>query len=230
VTEAGATRVPLAPDPPSIAAEVFGARLPKAVRYAELLAGDGVVRGLIGPREVDRLWDRHLLNCAVLGELLPPDARVLDVGSGAGLPGIPLALARPDVAVTLLEPLERRVQFLDEARMTLGVDRQVTVLRGRAEDPAIRRTVGLWDWVTARAVAPLDRLVRWCLPLVSPGGRLLALKGASVRDEIDRYEGSIRSAGAAGVEVLEIGTSLVTPTWVAAVRRAERGPVRRGKV
>jgi 16S rRNA (guanine527-N7)-methyltransferase len=228
VTDAGATRVPQLPVAPAAAVQVFGDRLAAAKHYVELLATDAVVRGLIGPREVDRLWQRHLLNCAALGQLLPAGAVVVDVGSGAGLPGIPLALARPDVRVALLEPLERRVQFLHEALSVLGLEQQVRVVRGRAEDRSTRTSLDAVDWVTARAVAPLDRLVRWCLPLLTPGGRLLALKGASVREEIDRYEQSMRSAGAASVEVREIGATSGTTTWVAVVSRAAAGLSRKG--
>jgi 16S rRNA (guanine527-N7)-methyltransferase len=229
MSEAGAAALAPAPPAPPQARAMFGSALDRAVAYAGLLAGDGVVRGLIGPREVPRLWDRHLLNCAVLGELLPADAEILDVGAGAGLPGIPLALARPDLRVTLLEPAQRRVQFLTEACTALGISERVEVARGRAEDVEVRAQLGEWDWVTARAVAPLDRLVRWCLPLLRPGGCLLALKGASVRAEIDRCERSIRAAGVADVTVREIGASLAEPTWVAVIRRASRAG-RRGKV
>jgi 16S rRNA (guanine527-N7)-methyltransferase len=221
VTDGGpAVAAAALPPPPPTAEAVFGDRLPRAVDYATLLATEGVLRGLIGPREVRRLWDRHLLNCAVLGELLPPGARVVDVGSGAGLPGIPVALARPDVEVMLLEPLERRATFLSEATTALGLADRVEVVRGRAEDRAVRRRVAPADWVTARAVAPLDRLVRWCLPLVSADGALLAMKGASVRDEIDRYEREIRSAGGTDIEVRQIGALLGEPTWVAVIRSA----------
>jgi len=153
-----------------------------AERYAALLATDGVVRGLIGPREAPRLWDRHLLNSAVVGACVPDGATVGDVGSGAGLPGLALAIARPDVKVTLIEPLLRRTRFLDEAVESLGLGDQVEVLRARAEELHGQRT---FDVVTARAVAPLERLARWCLPLVVRHGELVALKGSSVADEID---------------------------------------------
>ena len=140
-----------------------------------------MVRGLIGPREAPRLWDRHLLNCAVLGEVVPRGVAVADVGSGAGLPGLVLAIARPDLRVTLVEPLLRRTRFLDEVVDLLGLQAQVEVLRGRAEELADGRT---FDVVTARAVAPLERLARWCLPLVAPGGELVAMKGASAPAEV----------------------------------------------
>ena len=160
---------------------VFGDRLPLAERYAELLTTDAVVRGLIGPREAPRIWDRHLLNCAVIEALIPVGASVVDVGSGAGLPGMVLAVARPDLTVTLVEPLARRTAFLTEAVETLGLER-TTVVRARAEECVGKLPAA--DVVTARAVAPLDRLAGWCLPLAAVGGRLLALKGASAGAEL----------------------------------------------
>ncbi len=146
-----------------------------AQRYAQILAGAGVERGLIGPREADRLWDRHLLNSAALAELLEPGDQIADIGSGAGLPGIPLALARPDLRVTLIEPLLRRSDFLREVIDDLGVD--ITVVRGRAEEQTVRQQVGEMDAVVSRAVASLDKLTRWSVPLLRPGGRMLAIKG-----------------------------------------------------
>jgi 16S rRNA (guanine527-N7)-methyltransferase len=167
--------------------------------YADLLATTGVERGLIGPREAPRLWERHLLNCAALAELVPNDATVLDVGSGAGLPGIPLALVRPDLSVTLLEPLLRRSTFLEEAVEVLSLEDRVTVVRGRAEDHEGRYAV-----VTARAVAPMTRLVGWCLPRVRPGGVLLAMKGAGAPEEI-------AEAGLTTAEVVTCGAGIVDP-------------------
>ena len=149
---------------------MFGVRLELAEQYAELLASAGVIRGLIGPRETPRLWERHLLNCAVLGELIPTDSTVCDIGSGAGLPGLVLAIARPDLTVTLVEPLLRRTTFLDEAVQELGLD-QVEVIRARAEELHGRRR---FDVVTSRAVAPLPKLARWSLPLTRPGGVVVA--------------------------------------------------------
>ena len=165
--------------PPSVAVEIFGEALPVVERYVALLAGPGVERGLLGPREPGRLWTRHLLNSVALAEFLPANAEVVDVGSGAGLPGIPLALARPDIRVTLLEPMARRVAFLDEVVAQLGVA-NVRVRRGRAEEVSDRR----FDAAVARAVAPLDRLVPMVLPMLRSGGRLIALKGQSAADEI----------------------------------------------
>ncbi len=172
---------PPSPDP-AVASQVFApSRLPLLERYAALLATEGVVRGLIGPREVPRLWDRHLVNCGLLAPLIPEGARVADVGSGAGLPGLVLALARPDLRVTLIEPMARRVAFLTEACAELGAD-GVTVQRGRAEDSADRHA---FDVVTSRALAPLPRVVAWSLPLVASGGAVLAMKGSSAAQEIE---------------------------------------------
>lgn len=200
-------------DPGAAAASVFGPRLDVAVRYAELLRGPGVVRGLIGPREADRLWDRHLLNCAVLGEVVPSGSSVLDVGSGAGLPGLPLAIARPDLTVTLLEPMARRIAFLHETVAGLGLT-GVRVVRGRAEDGAVRRTLGRFPVVTARAVAPLGRLAGWCLPLLAPGGQLLALKGSSAEAELAAAGGELQAADVQA-SVLRCGLGVLpTPTTV----------------
>jgi 16S rRNA (guanine527-N7)-methyltransferase len=171
------------PAVPPQAGAVFGPALDAAVEYARLLATEGTVRGLIGPREVPRLWDRHLLNSAAIASLVPAASRVVDVGSGAGLPGIPLALVRPDLTVTLLEPLARRVAFLTDCVDRLGLER-VTVVRGRAEEGPVRRELGGVDVVTARAVAPLDKLAGWCLPLLRPGGLLLAMKGSTAASEL----------------------------------------------
>lgn len=188
---------------------MFGARLALAERYATLLAEEGVAWGLIGPREVDRVWDRHILNCAVLGELVPTGATVADIGSGAGLPGIPLALARPDLDVTLVEPLLRRTRFLDLVVGELRLER-VRVLRGRADSPQVREAAP-FDVVTARAVAPLERLARWCLPLLGPTGQVLALKGAAATEELAAAAGALAELGAGEGSVHLIGESVVRP-------------------
>jgi 16S rRNA (guanine527-N7)-methyltransferase len=204
----------------AVASRVFGDRLSLAARYAAILAGAGVVRGLIGPREAPRLWERHLLNCAVVGELLPDGGRVLDVGSGAGLPGIVLAVARPDLEVTLLEPLARRANFLDEVVEELGLSR-VTVIRGRAEEHAGRLQ---FPTVTARAVAPLDRLARWCLPLLEPGGRLLAMKGASAAEELAEHRVELRRLGGRDATIESCGSELLEqPTTVVTAVRGNAG-------
>jgi 16S rRNA (guanine527-N7)-methyltransferase len=191
------------PDAPASAGVVFGDRLPLAVRYAELLAGPGVERGLIGPREAPRLWDRHLLNCAGLTELLQPDQQVVDAGSGAGLPGIVLGIRRPDVSIELVEPLLRRASFLTEVVAELGLD-NVSVRRARAEELAGKVLV---DVVTARAVAPLDRLAAWTLPLLRAGGRLLALKGEQAESELAAGRPALRRAGAESAEVVSVGSA-----------------------
>lgn len=181
---------------PAWVGPIFGDRANLAVAYAEILADDGVRRGLVGPREAPILWERHVLNCAQLADHLPASGRVVDVGSGAGLPGMILAIRRPELRVDLVEPLLRRVSFLMEVVERLGLAQQVRVIRGRAEDPAVLATAGRADWVTARAVAPLGRLVRWCLPLTCDGGTLLALKGARAAEEIMAARDEIASAGA----------------------------------
>jgi 16S rRNA (guanine527-N7)-methyltransferase len=209
------------PAVPPEAVAVFGPAAGTAAAYARLLATDGTVRGLIGPREVPRLWDRHLLNSAALAPLVPAGSRVVDVGSGAGLPGIPLALARPDLSVTLLEPLARRVAFLDECVERLGLD-NVAVVRGRAEEGPVRRALGGADVVTARAVAPLDKLAGWCLPLLRAGGLLLALKGSTAAEELAAAQ---PLADAAGAVLTEVGNPPATVVVVTrgTVRATARG-------
>jgi 16S rRNA (guanine527-N7)-methyltransferase len=191
-------------------AQVFGDRLPLAIRYAELLATAGVERGLIGPREAPRLWDRHLLNCAVIGEVIPSGSAVIDVGSGAGLPGLVLAIARPDLRITLVEPLLRRAVFLTESIADLELS-GVEVVRGRAEELAGKLSAPV---VTARAVAPLDRLARWCLPLVSAGGRLLAMKGSTAESEVLEHDAALRRAGGGPARIFECGKGVADPPTV----------------
>lgn len=208
-----------APEPPPEAAEVFGDRLPIARHYAALLAGAGVERGLIGPREVERLWERHLLNCAAVGELLEAGERVADIGSGAGLPGIPMAIVRPDVSMILVEPLLRRSEFLREAIAELDLP-GVEVVRGRAEDPPVRDVAGDCDVVTSRAVASLDKIGRWSLPLLRKGGRMLAMKGERAQAEVDEHRSAMARLGANDVRVVRCGVNYLTPpaTVVLALR------------
>jgi len=207
--------------PPSAASTVFGDRLDLARQYAAALATAGVERGLIGPREISRLWDRHLLNCAVVAELIAEGSSVVDIGSGAGLPGIPLAIARPDLRVTLVEPLLRRTVFLREFIETAGLE--ITVVRGRAEQSGVIHEAGGADVVTSRAVAPLAKLAQWCLPLVHEHGRMLALKGASASEELERDRGALERAGAGNASVVESGVGLVsTPTLVISAERLRR--------
>src|SRR3954469_25394389 len=216
-----------APAAPLSAAGVFGDRLELAEEYAAILAGAGIERGLIGPGEVDRLWERHILNSAAVGELATAGERIADVGSGAGLPGIPLALARTDLTITLVEPLLRRADFLGEVVAGLGLD--VAVVRGRAEEPAVRRQMGEFDAVTSRAVASLDKLGRWCLPLLRPGGRMLAMKGERASTEIDQHLRVLQTLGASDVKVMECGVTYLTPpaTVVVAVKTTAVGRRRR---
>jgi 16S rRNA (guanine527-N7)-methyltransferase len=201
-----------------VAREVFGDRFGDAVRYAELLAEAGVQRGLIGPREVPRLWERHILNCAVLSEVVPEGVTVCDVGSGAGLPGIPLALVREDLKITLLEPLLRRTNFLTEVVELLGLD-HVTVARGRAEE--VMGKIPPVHVVTARAVAPLDRLATWGIPLLRPYGEMLALKGDTAEEELKSAATALSKLGAVGTSILHVGEGFVDP--LSTVVRVEVG-------
>lgn len=209
----------VSPAPPAAEA-LFGGRLDRARRYVELLADAGVERGLIGPREVDRLWERHLLNSAAVGELLEQGSEVADIGSGAGLPGIPLALARPDLRLTLIEPLLRRSEFLREVIEELAVE--VTVVRGRAEEPAVRRQVGKQDAVVSRAVASLDKLTKWSMPLLRVDGLMLAVKGERAEEEVREHRRVMTTLGAADVRVMKCGADFLDPpaTVVVARRRA----------
>ncbi|CAM3717854.1 16S rRNA (guanine(527)-N(7))-methyltransferase RsmG [Mycolicibacterium frederiksbergense] len=206
----------LSPAPQS-AALCFGESLAVAQRYGEILAGAGIERGLLGPSEVDRLWDRHLVNSAAMAELFEPGERVADIGSGAGLPGIPLAIARPDLKVTLIEPLLRRSEFLREAIDELGLD--VAVIRGRAEDRAVRDAAGEMDAVVSRAVASLDKLSRWSLPLLRAGGRMLALKGERAVDEVEEHRRTLSSLGATEVKVVRCGVNFLQPPATVVVAR-----------
>ena len=208
------------PSAPESARRVFPSeRLALAERYAAWLAGEGVVRGLIGPREVPRLWDRHLLNCAVLTDAFPTGSRtVADLGSGAGLPGIVVALRRPDLEVTLVEPLLRRATFLEEVGEDLGL-RNVQVVRARAEDLHGQAS---FDVVTSRAVAPLPRLLEWSMPLVAARGRLVAMKGTRARQEVElaepvlaSWEALVLAVHEIGGGVLDVPTTAVEVSWAA---------------
>ncbi|WP_018018387.1 16S rRNA (guanine(527)-N(7))-methyltransferase RsmG [Corynebacterium ciconiae] len=206
--------------PPESAQSVFGERLDLAVRYHASLATTGNQRGFIGPREVSRLWERHILNCAVLTEAIPADAqRLADVGSGAGLPGVPVAIARPDLSITLIEPLLKRSTYLHEVVEELGLS-NVRVVRGRAEEKGVRAEVGRFDVVTSRAVAPLGKLARWCMPLVRPGGKMIALKGASVHEEWERDHSTITKAGGGLANIMTVGEGVLEqPTTVISIPR-----------
>ena len=179
--------------------------MPLAVRFAEILADTGVSHGLIGPREVPRLWERHVLNCAVVADAFPDGTGVVDVGSGAGLPGVALAIVRPDLDVRLVEPMLRRTQWLSAVVSELGLG-NVTVHRGRAEE--LVGTVSA-PFVTARAVARLDRLARWCVPLLEPGGTLVAMKGRSAAEELAADRPALIRLGLVDAVVTEHGGELL---------------------
>ena len=185
---------------------MFGSALPRAQAFAGMLATRGVEQGLIGPHEVPRLWDRHLLNCAVVAELIDPrPATLVDIGSGAGLPGIVLAMLRPKLSVILLEPMERRCRFLTDCVAELGLA-NASVLRARAQDAVLRA-----DVATARAVAPLDRLAELAIGLVRPGGMVLAIKGQTAADELKKARPVLKRLGVRGAKVVRAGQGKVVP-------------------
>lgn len=211
------------PAPPCAARELFGSKLADAEAYAALLVGAGVERGLIGPGETARIWDRHLMNSGLVAALVPapkqgaPPVELADLGSGAGLPGIVLAILQPTMAVMLVEPMARRTAFLAECVEELNL-RNVQIRRGRAEDLAGQIQA---DVVTARAVARLDRLAPLAAGLARPGGLILAVKGASAGAELDRAREQLRRLGATDVELVAVGTGVVEqPTKVVSFRTA----------
>jgi 16S rRNA (guanine527-N7)-methyltransferase len=210
---------------PEAAAAIFGDALPKAEKYAELLAGSGVERGLIGPAEADRIWERHVLNCAAVAYLLPARCTLVDVGSGGGLPGIVLAMLLPHARVTLLEPLARRVDFLKETIAELGLT-NADVLRARAEDLAGQVSA---DVVTARAVAPLDKLAGLTVGLVRPGGRVLAIKGSSAEAELAKARPVLGRLGVTDARVVRAtspggGATATVVTFTAPDHRSSAQP------
>lgn len=212
----------------ALAAEaVFGDALPIATKYARLLAGPGVERGVLGPAEAERIWDRHLLNSAAIARLVPSRSSVADIGSGAGLPGIVLAMLLPAVRVTLIEAMARRVSFLEECVSELGLA-NVDVLRGRAEDLAGQLVV---DVVTARAVAPLDKLAGLCIGLVRPGGKVLAIKGASAEAELVKARPVLARLGVSDARVVSVGSAdgVSTATVVVFSAPERRGGDHRGQ-
>lgn len=201
---------------PAYAAELFGDRLDLVDRYAEHLATTGVEWGLIGPRELPRLWSRHILNCAVAAELLVPGDVVGDIGSGAGLPGLTWALARPDTTIVLIEVMERRVEWLRMVVEDLGLE-NVRIVRARVEELVDEE---IFTVVTARAVKAMTTLIEWAVPILGPGGRILAIKGASVQGELDKAARIIRKRRL-GSPVLHSlgGDRMETPTTVVELRR-----------
>jgi 16S rRNA (guanine527-N7)-methyltransferase len=204
---------------PALVAEWFGAAADRAYAYVDLLCSEGVRRGLIGPREVPRIWSRHVLNCVVLHPLIRSDRSVADLGSGAGLPGVVLALARPDLEVTLIEPLLRRTRFLEQASAELDL-LNVVVVRSRGEQLA---ATCAFDVVVARAVAPLDRLAGWALPLCRPGGELIAVKGTSAPTELATARSSLVRLGAEDARIELCGVGVVEPPTTV-VRIKSHGP------
>lgn len=209
--------------PPAAALTLFGDRLPLVQAYGALLAGTGVEHGLIGPREVPRMWDRHLLNCGAVASLIQPNAVVADIGAGAGLPGLVLAIARPDLQVTLVEPLQRRITWLVDAVRELDLD-NVDVRRDRAENA----TDLCVDVVTSRAVAALPKLLGWSLPLLRGGGTMLALKGSSAAEELSSAQSAMKGAAVVSAEVLACGVGVLDPPTT--VIRVVAGPRRRAAV
>ena len=203
---ASTTSGPAAPAAPGAAAAVFGDRLPRAEQFAAILADTGVSHGLIGPREVPILWDRHILNCAVVHEAFPQGVGVVDVGSGAGLPGLALAIVRPDLHLHLVEPMLRRTTWLTATIEQLGLD-NCTVHRGRAEEFAGVLSV---PWATARAVARIDKLARWTFPLLQEGGTLVALKGGSAAEELSAGRKTLRSLGMTSARIETYGAALLS--------------------
>ncbi len=195
---------------PAAAVAIFGDQIDQARSFAQTLANDSDELGLLGPRELDKLWSRHILNSAVVAELVSPGDKVADVGSGAGLPGIPMAIARPDAEFVLIEPMERRSSWMLEVVEDLGL-KNVRILRSRAEDV----TEQDFDIVTARAVAALDKLLKMCVPLLKPGGALIALKGSKAAEEIANSKKLEKKLSISSFEILVCGEKfLAEPTSV----------------
>lgn len=203
---APAVRMP-PPPTPAVASDLFGARLPLAEQFTAILADTGVSHGLLGPREVPILWERHVLNCAVVHAAFPEGAELVDVGSGAGLPGLALAIARPDLQVHLVEPLLRRTTWLSTSIAALELT-NVVVHRARAEELHGELRA---PYATARAVARIDKLARWTFPLLADGGTLVALKGSSAREELADEEAVLRRLGMAQARLGEYGAGVVEP-------------------
>jgi 16S rRNA (guanine527-N7)-methyltransferase len=200
---------------PKEAQEVFGEYIGQARQYFDLLVRDGDLLGLIGPRELPKLWSRHILNSAVVADLVEDGQVVADVGSGAGFPGIPMAILRPKVKFVLIEPMERRANWLaDVVVPTLGLE-NVKVLRGRAEEAPLRN----YDVTTARAVSALPKLLRMLVPLTATGGQVLAMKGSKAQDEIEESKSLAKKLKLESFEIVTVGENLlIDPTTVVRVR------------
>jgi 16S rRNA (guanine527-N7)-methyltransferase len=200
---------------PKEAQEVYGEHIGQARQYFDLLVRDGDLLGLIGPREMPKLWSRHILNSAVVADLVEDGQLVADVGSGAGFPGIPMAILRPKVKFVLIEPMERRANWLaDVVVPTLGLE-NVKVLRGRAEEAPLRN----YDVTTARAVSALPKLLRMLVPLTAPGGQVLAMKGTKAQEEIEESQSLAKKLKIESFEIVTVGENLlVEPTTVVRVR------------
>ena len=195
---------------PESAKAIFGSQIEKARAFAQKLANDSDDLGLLGPRELDKLWTRHILNSAVVAETVKAGDLVADVGSGAGLPGIPMAIALPEARFVLIEPMERRSNWMLEVIEELGLT-NVEVRRARAEEVLDLK----FDIVTARAVAALDKLLRLIVPLLKPGGSLIALKGWKAAEEIEAARKLQKKLGIASFEIQICGEKfLAEPTSV----------------
>lgn len=194
---------------PDSAAKIFGTGIAKARSYTAALVADGETLGLLGPREYSKIWTRHVLNSAVVAELVPAGAKVADVGSGAGLPGIPMAIAQPEAHFTLIEPMERRSEWLKSQVESLGLS-NVSVLRARADE------VGeVFDIVTARALKPMPQLLEWCVPMTKLGGKVIALKGAKAADEVADAKKLVKKLGIESFDIMFTGEQfLEEPTRV----------------
>ncbi|MCC5025842.1 MAG: 16S rRNA (guanine(527)-N(7))-methyltransferase RsmG [Candidatus Synoicihabitans palmerolidicus] len=203
--------IPLPPPPPHASARLDPAALDRLTRYGESLASEGVIRGLIGPREVPILWDRHLLNCAAMAAAIKPHSKIADIGTGAGLPGLVLALIRPDVSIVLVDTLQRRCEYLEEMVASFDITERVTVIWGRAESiPSCEA-----DIVTSRAVAALKKLIPWCMPHVKIGGRLLAMKGQKAPAELVAARKTLHPWGAAkNARILTCGKGWIDPSVI----------------